>query len=102
MSEYNWEFIISVSKVRGQSMKNTPRLEDLRLFCQVAHQTGFAATAVELGISKAVVSKRIGMLEAALQVRLLHRTKRRVSVTDHGEIVHQWALDGHGMILRLA
>lgn len=72
-------------------MKHTPLLEDLRLFCQVAHKTSFAATALELGISKAVVSKRIGMLEAALQVRLLHRTTRRVSVTDHGEIVRQWA-----------
>ncbi|MED5599029.1 LysR family transcriptional regulator [Janthinobacterium sp. P210006] len=72
-------------------MKNTPLLEDLRLFCQVAHKTSFAATALELGISKAVVSKRIGMLEAAPQVRLLHRTTRRVSVTDHGEIVRQWA-----------
>eukprot|EP01133_Synstelium_polycarpum_P023394 gene23394-28047_t len=73
-------------------MKNTPLLEDLRLFCLVAQKTSFAATALELGISKAVVSKRIGMLEAAMQARLLHRTTRRVSVTDHGEIVRQWAL----------
>ena len=85
------EFITPVSTFRDQLMKHTPLLEDLRLFCQVAHKTSFAATALELGISKAVVSKRIGMLEAALQVRLLHRTTRRVSVTDHGEIVRQWA-----------
>ncbi len=50
-------------------MKDTLRLEDLRLFCQVAHKTSFATTARELGISKANVSKRIGMLEAALQGR---------------------------------
>lgn len=85
------EFITPVSTFRDQLMKHTPLLEDLRLFCQVAHKTSFAATALELGISKAVVSKRIGMLEAALQVRLLHRTTRRVSVTGHGEIVRQWA-----------
>lgn len=72
-------------------MKNTPLLEDLRLFCLVAHKASFAATALELGISKAVVSKRIGMLEDALQTRLLHRTTRRVSVTDHGDIVRLWA-----------
>lgn len=84
-------FMTSVSTFRAQSMKHTPLLEDLRLFCLVAHKTSFAATALELGISKAVVSKRIGMLEAALEVRLLHRTTRRVSVTDHGEIVRQWA-----------
>ena len=85
------EFITPVSTFRDQLMKHTPLLEDLRLFCQVAHKASFAATALELGISKAVVSKRIGMLEAALQVRLLHRTTRRVSVTGHGEIVRQWA-----------
>ena len=85
------EFITPVSTFRDQLMKHTPLLEDLGLFCQVAHKTSFAATALELGISKAVVSKRIGMLEAALQVRLLHRTTRRVSVTGHGEIVRQWA-----------
>jgi len=72
-------------------MKTTPQLDDLRLFCLVAQKSSFAATAMELGISKAVVSKRIGMLEEALQVRLLHRTTRRVSVTDHGELVRQWA-----------
>ena len=85
------QFITPVSTFRDQLMKHTPLLEDLRLFCQVAHKTSFAATALELGISKAVVSKRSGMLEAALQVRLLHRTTRRVSVTGHGEIVRQWA-----------
>lgn len=72
-------------------MKTTPQLDDLRLFGLVAQKASFAATALELGISKAVVSKRIGMLEDALQVRLLHRTTRRVSVTDHGELVRQWA-----------
>ena len=72
-------------------MKTTPQLDDLRLFCLVAQKASFAATALELGISKAVVSKRIGMLEEAMQVRLLHRTTRRVSVTDHGEVVRQWA-----------
>lgn len=72
-------------------MKTTPQLDDLRLFCLVAQKASFAATALELGLSKAVVSKRIGMLEEVLQVRLLHRTTRRVSVTDHGELVRQWA-----------
>jgi LysR family transcriptional regulator, transcriptional activator for dmlA len=72
-------------------VNNPPLLEDLRLFCVVVRKRGFAASALELGVSKAYVSKRIGLLEAALGVRLLHRTTRSVSVTENGDIVYQWA-----------
>jgi len=68
-----------------------PQLEDLRLFCVVARNRSFAETARELGISKAVVSKRIALLEAAVEEKLFHRTTRNVSLTAQGEIVHQWA-----------
>jgi LysR family transcriptional activator of dmlA len=65
-------------------------LDDLNLFCAVVRRQGFAAAALELGVSNALVSKRIAILEATLQVRLLHRTTRRVSLTEHGSAVHQW------------
>lgn len=68
-----------------------PLLDDLNLFCAVVRRQGFAAAALELGVSNALVSKRIAILEATLQVRLLHRTTRRVSLTEHGSVVHQWA-----------
>ncbi len=69
-----------------------PQLEDLRLLCVVARKRSFADTARELGMSKAVISKRIALLEAALQERLFHRSTRSVTLTAQGEIVHQWAL----------
>jgi len=72
-------------------MPAQPLLDDLRLFCTVVRKRGFAATALELGVSNAYVSKRIALLESALQVRLLHRTTRSVSVTENGDIVFQWA-----------
>ena len=72
-------------------MNSKPQLEDLRLFCVVARNRSFAATARELGVSKAVVSKRIAVLEGAVQEILFHRTTRNVSLTAQGEIVHQWA-----------
>lgn len=72
-------------------MNIRPQLDDLRLFCTVARQRSFAASARELGISKAVVSKRMALLEAAMQTRLLHRTTRSVALTGPGEIVQQWA-----------
>jgi LysR family transcriptional activator of dmlA len=68
-----------------------PLLEDLSLFCVVVRKQSFAASALELGVSNALVSKRIAVLEKTLQVRLLHRTTRKVSLTDPGSVVHQWA-----------
>ena len=72
-------------------MNNKPLLEDLRLFCTVVRRRGFAASARELGVSNAFVSKRVAALEAALKVKLLHRTTRQVSLTEHGEAVLQSA-----------
>lgn len=69
----------------------TPQLEDLRLLCGVARHGSFAMAARTLGVSKALISKRIGLLEAALQVRLFHRTTRSVTLTAQGELVLQWA-----------
>jgi len=66
-------------------------LEDLNLFCAVVRKQGFAATALELGVSNAFVSKRIAVLEQTLGVRLLHRTTRKVALTEHGAVVLQWA-----------
>ena len=72
-------------------MNHRPELEDLRLFCEAARRASFARTANELGSSPAYVSKRIGILEKTLRVKLFHRSTRRVTVTDDGEIVYQWA-----------
>ena len=53
-------------------MNNAPLLEDLRLFCLVARNRSFVATATELGVSPAYVSKRIAILEGSLKTKLLH------------------------------
>ena len=72
-------------------MNNQPLLEDLTLFCAVVRLRSFAATAREQGVSNAYVSKRIAVLEATMQVRLLHRTTRTVTLTEQGQVVHTWA-----------
>ena len=66
--------------------------KDLRVFATVVRKASFVAAAEELGMSPAYVSKRVGMLEAALGVRLFHRTTRQVVVTDDGEQVYERAL----------
>lgn len=73
-------------------MNSLPPIDDLRLFCAVVHNMSFIATATESGASPAYVSKRIALLEDVLKVRLLHRTTRRVSLTQDGETVYRWAL----------
>ncbi|KQV78999.1 LysR family transcriptional regulator [Massilia sp. Root351] len=72
-------------------MNDQPLLADLRLFCTLVRERGFAAAARALGVSNAYVSKRIALLEQSLQVKLLHRTTRSVTVTEQGALVHQWA-----------
>jgi LysR family transcriptional activator of dmlA len=57
---------------------------DLRVFVTVVRQGSFAGAAQALGMSAAYVSKRIGVLEAALGVRLFQRTTRRVVITEDG------------------
>ena len=61
---------------------------DLRVFATVVRKASFVAAAEELSMSPAYVSKRIGMLEQALGVRLFHRTTRRVVVSEDGEQVY--------------
>ncbi|CAE6884185.1 LysR substrate-binding domain-containing protein [Paraburkholderia nemoris] len=60
-------------------------LNDLYLFAQVIEHHGFTAAGEALGVSKSHISRRITDLEAKLGVRLLHRTSRRLSLTDAGE-----------------
>jgi DNA-binding transcriptional LysR family regulator len=56
----------------------------IQAFLAVARTGGFSAAAAELGISKAMVSKHVGRLEAGLGVQLVNRTTRRVGLTEAG------------------
>jgi LysR family transcriptional activator of dmlA len=76
----------------SQKKDSVPLPEDLRVLLTVIRKNGFAAAADELGLSPAYVSKRIQILETTLGTRLLHRTSRRVSLTEDGERVQRWAL----------
>ncbi len=60
-------------------------LNDLYYFAKVVECGGFAAAGRETGIPKSRLSRRIAELEERLQVRLLHRTTRKLALTEVGE-----------------
>lgn len=53
-------------------------------FIAVCETESFSAAAARLGVSTSHISREVARLEDRLQVRLLYRTTRRVSVTDAG------------------
>ncbi|HEX7874303.1 MAG TPA: LysR family transcriptional regulator [Sphingobium sp.] len=58
---------------------------DLALFARVVDAGSMSAAARNLGLSAAMVSKRIARLEARLGVRLLARTTRKLEPTARGQ-----------------
>lgn len=60
-------------------------LNDLYYFVQTVDHGGFAAAARALGMPRSRLSRRIGLLEDRLGVRLVQRSTRRFSVTEIGQ-----------------
>ena len=60
------------------------RLSAMRTYRAVVEAGGFSAAARRLGLSKAAVSKQVAELEAHFGTALLHRTTRRLNMTDAG------------------
>ena len=60
------------------------RLTGLEVFARVAGTGSFSAAGRALGMSQTMVTKHIAALEARLGVKLLHRSTRKLSLTDAG------------------
>lgn len=66
------------------AMYSSERLKGIDLFVCVADMGSFTAAAERMNLTSSAISKGIARLEARLQVRLFHRTTRRLSLTDAG------------------
>ena len=62
-------------------------IEDLHFFAAVARASTLAAAARALGVTASAVSQRLRELEAKLQVRLVDRSTRHLSLTAEGRLL---------------
>ncbi|MFC5429734.1 LysR family transcriptional regulator [Paraburkholderia denitrificans] len=61
-------------------------LNDMALFVEVVKANGFRNAAEAVGIPNSTLSRRISALERTIGLRLLHRTTRRIELTEAGQI----------------
>ena len=61
-------------------------LKDMALFVEVVKAKGFRSAADALGMPNSTLSRRISELEKSIGLRLLHRTTRRIELTEAGQI----------------
>src|SRR4051794_4281441 len=69
------------------------RLESMNVFARVAEMESFTHAAKSLGLPKATVSSAVQRLETRLNARLLHRTTRRVRLTQDGQVFYERCKD---------
>ncbi len=65
------------------------QLRCMQVFVRVVEQGAFVRAADDMGISPASVTNAVMQLEKHLGVRLLHRTTRRLSLTEEGQAYYQ-------------
>lgn len=64
-------------------------LNDMALFVEVAQTRSFRRAADATGVPNSTLSRRISALEKAIGLRLLHRTTRRVELTEAGQLYYE-------------
>jgi DNA-binding transcriptional LysR family regulator len=61
-------------------------LSDMALFVEVAKAMSFRGAAAAIGVPNSTLSRRVSALEKAIGLRLLHRTTRKIELTEAGRI----------------
>lgn len=69
------------------------QVQAMRIFVRVAELSSFTRAAQDLGLPKASASTAIRQLENRLGTRLLHRTTRKVGLTQDGQVFYERCRD---------
>ena len=65
------------------------RVFAMRVFIQVVEDGSFSKAGPRLGVTQSAASRIVSALEAELDVRLLHRSTRNLSLTEAGQIYYE-------------
>jgi len=68
------------------------KLSVMNAFCRIVERGSFARAAEDLGVSPALLSREVKLLEESLGASLLARTTRTMSLTDNGRLFYDEAL----------
>ncbi len=71
-------------------MNQLDQLASMAIFARIVETMSYTQAAAALGISKSAVSKEVRRLEEALGVTLLHRTTRRIVVSEVGRAYYDY------------
>ncbi len=74
-------------------MRAMDKLAAMQVFVRVIETGGLSAAGRALGLAPSSISRRIRELEDSLGVTLLHRTTRKLSLTEAGETYYEQARD---------
>ncbi|HVB77829.1 MAG TPA: LysR family transcriptional regulator [Candidatus Nitrosotalea sp.] len=75
----------------GPKVERQVTFNELRTFVAVATQLSFSVAAQDLGLTQPSVSYQVKELESALGVALLDRAGKRVTLTEAGRVLHDYA-----------
>ncbi|NDR56810.1 LysR family transcriptional regulator [Aliiruegeria sabulilitoris] len=68
------------------------KLSVMNAYCRIVERGSFARAAEDLGVSAALLSREVKLLEESLGCTLLTRTTRAMSLTDAGRLYYEEAL----------
>jgi DNA-binding transcriptional LysR family regulator len=85
--------VFLLAERRYSNVPDMNRTNAMQIFARVAELASFTRAADDLGLPKASASLAVQQLESSLGTRLLHRTTRRVELTQDGRAFYERAKD---------